>query len=289
MSDRLPAVPTVAIEVERDPEEVIAAATRAAKALERVLANKRKKVVINGEQYLEFEDWQTLGQFYGYTVRTLEAKPIEIGGAVGAYARAELIEIRTGEIIGGADAYCMRDEDRWDKRPWFQLASMAQTRAGAKALRNRLAWVAVLAGYKPTPAEEMQEGEFREEPKQEHFCPIHNVPFQKRTGKDGQSWYSHKMDDGNYCNERNVTGGNGEKPTPPPQSQRPAAPKADPERDELKKRWADLWNQAMDLKMKPTVTLNPTSASIDEMRAAVKQLADEIAAFTELKQQGKLV
>jgi hypothetical protein len=39
--------------------------------------------------------------------------------------------------------------------PWFQLASMAQTRAGAKALRNAFAWVVVLAGYQPTPAEEM--------------------------------------------------------------------------------------------------------------------------------------
>ena len=33
---------------------------------------------------------------------------------------------------------------------------MAQTRAGAKAFRNILAWVVVLAGYKGTPAEEMQ-------------------------------------------------------------------------------------------------------------------------------------
>jgi len=32
---------------------------------------------------------------------------------------------------------------------------MAQTRAGAKALRNVLAWVVVLAGYRPTPAEEL--------------------------------------------------------------------------------------------------------------------------------------
>ena len=32
---------------------------------------------------------------------------------------------------------------------------MAQTRACAKALRNVLAWVVVLAGYAPTPAEEM--------------------------------------------------------------------------------------------------------------------------------------
>jgi len=33
---------------------------------------------------------------------------------------------------------------------------MAQTRACAKALRNVLAWVVVLAGYRATPAEEMQ-------------------------------------------------------------------------------------------------------------------------------------
>src|SRR3990167_8087954 len=34
---------------------------------------------------------------------------------------------------------------------------MAQTRASAKALRQILAWVVVLAGFKPTPAEEVSE------------------------------------------------------------------------------------------------------------------------------------
>jgi len=43
--------------------------------------------------------------------------------------------------------------------PFFQLASMAQTRACAKVLRNVLAWVVVLAGYKPTPAEELPHAE----------------------------------------------------------------------------------------------------------------------------------
>lgn len=48
--------------------------------------------------------------------------------------------------------------------PMFQLRSMAQTRACAKALRNVLAWVVVLAGFKTTPAEEM-DGVFPEENK----------------------------------------------------------------------------------------------------------------------------
>jgi hypothetical protein len=39
--------------------------------------------------------------------------------------------------------------------PLFQLKSMAQTRANAKALKNRFAWIVVLAGYSATPAEEM--------------------------------------------------------------------------------------------------------------------------------------
>jgi hypothetical protein len=73
----------------------------------------------------------------------------------GAKARAEVVDLRTGQVVGGAEAYCMRDEENWAVKPWFQLASMAQTRAGAKALRNVLAWVVVLAGYRPTPAEEL--------------------------------------------------------------------------------------------------------------------------------------
>lgn len=39
--------------------------------------------------------------------------------------------------------------------PLFQLRSMAQTRACAKALRLAYGWVVVLAGYKATPAEEL--------------------------------------------------------------------------------------------------------------------------------------
>jgi len=42
-----------------------------------------------------------------------------------------------------------------EKVPMFQLASMAQTRAGSKAFRNLLSWVAVMAGFQSTPAEEM--------------------------------------------------------------------------------------------------------------------------------------
>lgn len=41
--------------------------------------------------------------------------------------------------------------------PLFQLRSMAQTRATSKVLSILLKWVVVLAGYKPTPAEEVDQ------------------------------------------------------------------------------------------------------------------------------------
>ena len=160
------------------PAMVLGNAQIAAKALGEVLKNKPKPVIINKEQYLEYEDWQTLGQFYGYTVKTGAAEMVDIDGVKGAKASASLIDIHTGLFLGGAEAYCMRDEEKWGTRakyewqgsgnsshrvkigeesvPWFQLASMAQTRAGAKAFRNRLAWVVVMAGFKATPAEEIQ-------------------------------------------------------------------------------------------------------------------------------------
>jgi hypothetical protein len=49
-------------------------------------------------------------------------------------------------------------------KPLFQLRSMAQTRAEAKALKQVFSWVVVLAGYKATPAEEMTGNELEGEP-----------------------------------------------------------------------------------------------------------------------------
>lgn len=147
------------------PREQIAKGREMASALTDVIKKKRKPVVIRGEQYIEFEDWQTLGQFFGYGVKTYDAEPVTLGGVNGFKARAALIELETGMEIGGAEAYCMDDEKDWGSRPSYQRASMAQTRAGAKAFRNRLSWIVVLAGFKSTPAEEMpRDGEEKPKP-----------------------------------------------------------------------------------------------------------------------------
>jgi len=206
VSEILPAIPDVQeAQVMRAPALVLQEAQKAAAALKDVIDSKPRAVKFGGEVYLEFEDWQLLGQFYGYQVKTGEATGVEINGVAGARAIATLYD-RNGVEIGGAEAYCMRDEDNWRQKPWYQLASMSQTRAGAKALRNRLAWVAVLAGYRPTPAEEMAgvgpdrpertvvEGDTSEF----GICQIHHIPFFMK-GK--MRTPAHKNDDNTWCNK----------------------------------------------------------------------------------------
>lgn len=166
----------------RPPSQVLAEAHEAAKELQKRIAGKKKPVVFNGEQYLEFEDWQMLAHFYGYCPKIEGAKYIKLGEAHGFKASAELVNERTGAVVSRAEAMCLDDEDNWNERakyewrngaktqvdtvkvPTFQLLSMAQTRACAKVCRNKLAWVVVLAGYKPTPAEEMGQRQVEPEP-----------------------------------------------------------------------------------------------------------------------------
>jgi hypothetical protein len=143
--------------IHREPSVVLEEAKRAAKALSDVISGKKKPVIINNEQYLEFEDWMTVARFYGITAKVISTAPISFGDVHGFEARAVAILVQTGEEISAAEAMCLNDESNWKSRPLFMLRSMAQTRACAKALRNVLSWVVVLAGYKSTPAEEMQE------------------------------------------------------------------------------------------------------------------------------------
>jgi hypothetical protein len=183
MSENENIVPVAAGIMVRKPKEVLAEAVMAAEALAEVIKKKVKPVIFNGEQYLEFEDWQTCAKFYNLSVRVIWTRPIEIGGAIGFEAGAEVVNNLTGMIVSAAEAMCLNDEDKWSKRtkyewvngkrekvgeiavPLFQLRSMAQTRACAKAFRNVLAWVVVLAGFKATPAEEMTGMEFQQSPK----------------------------------------------------------------------------------------------------------------------------
>jgi len=143
------------VELSTSPEQVIKQGTEAVTSLMKLLDKKEKPIIINGKRHIEFEDWIILGNFYGIDVKTGDSEPVEIFGAKGFKAQAEVIRIDDGIVIGGAEAYCLNNERNWRGKPMFQLASMAQTRAGSKALSNVLRGFVALKGISGTPAEEM--------------------------------------------------------------------------------------------------------------------------------------
>jgi hypothetical protein len=178
----------------RKPDTVIAEAKEAATALIAVISQKKDKVIFNGEQYIEREDWGLVARFWNCTPKIIETRYVNYGGVVGFEAIAVCIDGNQNEI-GRAESMCLSDEDNWGDvpiykwedeldsngkkiwvppangkkgyykarkveigrkpKPLFQLRSMAETRAEAKVLKSIFGFVVVLAGFKPTPAEEM--------------------------------------------------------------------------------------------------------------------------------------
>lgn len=149
---------------EFNPEDDLAKAQRAAKALMQVV-KQTKPLKLGGKEYLYFEHWQTIAKFFNTSVGIERVTKIEKGW------EAKSVVYQNGIIIGGAIASCSTDEPNWKNKPEFQLKSMAQTRSMAKALRSIFGYVAVLANYQATPAEEINE-EIINNPKSKVYIDI---------------------------------------------------------------------------------------------------------------------
>ena len=137
-----------------DPEEVVERASKVAAALKKVITGQKLATRISGREHVRVEGWQTLGTMLGVTAVCTWTRKVGDDESGGWEAR---VEARTldGRVIGAAEAECLRAESKWKNRDSYALRSMAQTRATSKALRSVLSFVVTLAGYDPTPAEEM--------------------------------------------------------------------------------------------------------------------------------------
>ena len=116
---------------------------------------KRLVSNISGRDFPKVECWTLLGTMLGvFPVLEGEPKHVEIDGVKGWKATVTATTMG-GVVVGRASALCMRSESNWRNRDEYALASMAQTRATSKALRQPLDFVMRLAGLEATPAEEM--------------------------------------------------------------------------------------------------------------------------------------
>ena len=158
--DNVPAV--VEPRAMRPADEVAFASDAARVLVDIVKKNKLSKKFGGEKEHIYFEAWATVAKFYGCTIKATDAVPTserDENGRFYGYKGTAIILDADGKEMGGATAFCERDEANWRSKSNFALASMAQTRAGAKAARMKFSWVVVLAGYSPTPVEEMPEDE----------------------------------------------------------------------------------------------------------------------------------
>lgn len=138
------------------PSDVVAQAATVAKELAKVIENAKLSRSISGRKFVYVEGWTTLGAMLGVIPQEDSVKLITGEDGYEEYeAVVNLVRVSDGMVVGRGSAVCGTDEGTWRSRPRYARRSMALTRATGKAFRLGFSWVMTLAGYDPTPAEEM--------------------------------------------------------------------------------------------------------------------------------------
>jgi hypothetical protein len=197
-----------------NPKQMVAFYTEIANELSAVVESKGLYTVIQGKKFLQAEAWETIIALDGANPIIEYCVPIRDGDELlGWEAKARIEkngEIQaTGIMVCGVDDFPCRGKT--GLAMWRAGMSSAQTWAMAKAGRQKYAWVVTLAGYAPTPADEMTEfTPTSQQPRRRQstpasdsnlMCPVHNIEFFKR-GK--MKNFAHKNDDDTWCNQDDV-------------------------------------------------------------------------------------
>lgn len=137
-------------------DDKITVATKVASSLKNVIKTQGLSVEITNKkgqtnEYVTAEGWEVLGTMLGCTPYVEEVVELPKNGPIFVYKAT--VSIRQGDVVlSRASAIAERNKMQKD-RP--SVYSMAQTRALGKAYRMALSWIIKMAGYEPTPAEEM--------------------------------------------------------------------------------------------------------------------------------------
>jgi len=137
-----------------DPSAMVAVASRLASALNDIVERQLLYATIQGKKYPQVEAWMTIARLDNVVAREVQPPIRHEDGRYEAFA--ELVRLSDGMVIGASSALCGTPDDKpWGARPEPARRSMAQTRATSRAFRQQYSWIMALAGYEPTPAEEM--------------------------------------------------------------------------------------------------------------------------------------
>ena len=142
--------------LDQTPKDKILQAVELANILDDIIKKQGLYVNLQGKKYVKAEGWNTLGTLAQILPKEREVRELP-DGSYEAYV--DLVRSDNGLVVGSGSALCGMDEKRWGQSQKYARRSMSITRATGKAYRNAFSWVMTLAGYQPTPAEEMEYGE----------------------------------------------------------------------------------------------------------------------------------
>lgn len=134
------------------PKAMVAKASEIADTLSDVIEQQKLYSQIGPNKHIKAEGWQTLGVLLGILPKERRVVEHDDGSFE---AEVELVNIRSGAVVGCGSSYCGMDEKRWATAPKFSRRSMAITRACGKAYKSAFGWIVTLKGYSSTPLEEM--------------------------------------------------------------------------------------------------------------------------------------
>jgi hypothetical protein len=125
--------------------------------LRKFISEKELYTKIGNNNHVQVEAWQYAGARCNIypVLKSCQRLPRD-NGEVAYQSFIELFDAQNGLTVGAGMAVCTNAEKKakyWDE---FTISSMSQTRAVGKAFRLLLAPVIKLAGFSPTPAEEME-------------------------------------------------------------------------------------------------------------------------------------
>ncbi|KKR46067.1 MAG: hypothetical protein UT82_C0018G0002 [Parcubacteria group bacterium GW2011_GWB1_40_14] len=148
------------ISVEQTPQLVIGEnsikrGAKIAKELSNIINKQKLYAVIQGKKFVTVEGWNTLGAMMGVFPEVVRTE--KLAGEEGEIKYLAEVRLKTpqGQVISSAQAICSNKEAIKGGKDEYVIFSMAQTRATGKAFRLAFSWIIKMAGYSPTPAEEM--------------------------------------------------------------------------------------------------------------------------------------
>lgn len=139
---------------QKNPQLILDDATYIANKLADIIKQKKLYKKIGEKEHVLVEGWTTLGALVKVFPILDWSKRLDREDEI-AYESRVIATTSSGQVVGVGEAICSSKERNWRRREEYAIKSMSQTRATSKALRTPLGWIMVLAGYNPTPAEEM--------------------------------------------------------------------------------------------------------------------------------------